>query len=62
MEKFPAIRTSTPDDLVFVSETGDQIWLSIHVRHGGANVTMTPAQAQVLIDQLTEVVNAQALK
>lgn len=56
--KNPAIKTVTKDDLVFADKFGDdEIWLSIHVRHGSASATLTKEQAQELIDQLTELVN-----
>jgi hypothetical protein len=50
------ISTIKPYDYVYVSDFDENIWLSIQLQNGGANVILTKEQAQLLIDQLTKLV------
>jgi hypothetical protein len=50
------ISTIKPYDYVYVSDFDEDIWLSIQLQNGGANVILTKEQAQLLIDQLTKLV------
>jgi hypothetical protein len=54
-----AINTTIPYSHVYVSPFDADIYLSIHVQNGGANVILTKAQAQMLIDQLTKLVSGE---
>lgn len=44
---------------IYVEPFDDEVWLNIHVRNGGVNVTMSKAQARELIEALTRVVEAE---
>jgi hypothetical protein len=50
------ISTIKPYDYVYVSDFDENIWLAIQLQNGGANVILTKEQAQLLIDQLTKLV------
>jgi hypothetical protein len=50
------ISTTKPYDHVYVSTFDEDIWLSIQLQNGGANVILTKEQAQLLIDQLSKLV------
>lgn len=54
------INTTIPYSNVFVNPFDEDIWLAIHLQNGSANVTLNKAQAQELIDQLTNLVNPMA--
>jgi hypothetical protein len=54
-----AINTTIPYSHVYVSPFDADIYLSIHVQNGGANVILTKDQAQMLIDQLTKLVSGE---
>ena len=58
-KEFNPVPTTKKTSRVFVDSINDtEVWLSIQVANGSANVTLTRAQAHLLIDQLMVVVSS----
>jgi type III secretory pathway component EscV len=58
IKEYDPIRTTQSDSRVFVdAHYEDEVWLSINTRNGSSHVTLTKAQAQQMIERLTEIVS-----
>lgn len=58
IKEYEPIRTTKSSSRVFIDGCYEtEVWLSIQVQNGSANVTLTKAQAQQMIDRLTEIVS-----
>jgi len=51
------IETTERGEVVFTDKHDDEVWLSIHVKGGGAHVTLTFEQARQMIHALQCVVD-----
>jgi hypothetical protein len=52
-----SIPTTNPNNLVYVSDFHKNVWLSIQHQSGSSHVTLNREQAQMLIDQLAELIS-----